>query len=123
MTLRMRPVRTYIRLCQSGPTRTSVRRGHRQQPSQLSHVLRRELLEAADSEQFHGAGQLAGQDFDGTADAGLATGHQPVQVGPADEGATRTESDRGDDVGAGHDAGVDEDLGVGAELTCDDRQR
>src|SRR5271156_5114873 len=58
-------------------TTTSVRRGHRQQPSQLSHVLRRELLEPADAEQFHGAGQLAGQDFDGPADAGFATGHQP----------------------------------------------
>ena len=50
---------------------------------------------------------------------GAAAGHQPVEVGAADERELRAEGDRGDDVGAVHDAGVDHHLDVLADLAHD----
>ena len=45
-----------------------------------------------------------------------SAGHQAVEVRAADQGEPRAECDRGDDVGAGHDAGVEVDLDVPADL-------
>ena len=52
-----------------------------------------------------------GQDLDRPVDAGLAAGHQPVQVGPADQREPRAERHRGHNVRAGHDARVQQNLG------------
>ena len=54
------------------------------------------------------------EDLDGAVDAVPAPGHQPVQVGAADQREVRAVGERGDDVLAGHDPGVEVDLEVAA---------
>ncbi len=66
-----------------------------------------ELIDGVDAEQLHGAHDLRGEDRDGMVHTCAAPGRQHVQLGAADEGELRAERDRGHDVGAGHDAGVD----------------
>ena len=64
-----------------------------------------------DAEQLHRPGHLAGQDVGGPLHAALPAGHQPVQVGPADQAGAGAEGHRRDDVGAVEDAAVHVDLG------------
>ena len=52
-------------------------------------------------------------------DALPAAGHQAVEIGAPDQGEPRAERDGGDDVGPGHDPGVQHDLGVGADFPRD----
>src|SRR5699024_5664948 len=82
----------------------------RGEPLQLCHVLRGEVGETGGTEQLHGALDLAGQDLDRPVNALSATGHQAVQVGPADQCEIGTQGDRRHDVGTVHDAGVQDDL-------------
>src|SRR5699024_7759930 len=86
------------------------------EPLQLCHVVRGEVGEAGGPEQLHGPLDLAGQDFDGPVPALPATGHQAVQVGPADQSEVGAHGDRCHDIGAVHDAGVEDDLRAAAEL-------
>src|SRR5699024_9985147 len=88
----------------------------RGEPLQLCHVVRGEVGEAGGPEQLHGPLDLAGQDFDGPVHALPATGHQAVQVGPADQSEVGAHGDRCHDIGAVHDAGVEDDLRAAAEL-------
>src|SRR5262245_43895986 len=83
-------------------------------PFQLRDVARLQLSDGTDAEQAHGALDLVGQDVDGPVDAATAAGHQAVQVGPSDQGEAGAEGERGDDVGAVHDAGVQVHLEVAA---------
>ena len=56
------------------------------------------------------------EDLDGPVDAVAAAGHQAVEVGPADQREVGAVGDRGDDVLAGHDPGVEVHLEVAADL-------
>ena len=49
-------------------------------------------------------------------DAVATAGHESVQVGTTDQGEPGAEGDARDDVGPGHDPGVNVDLGVLADL-------
>ena len=93
------------------------------EPVQLRHVFRCQFVQRGHADQSHGAGDLGGQDFDRPVDAGLATSHQPVQVGPADKREPGAQRNRGHDVGTGHDAGVQQNFRAPAELTRDGRQK
>ena len=73
---------------------------------ELSDVVGVELVEGGDAEESHGALDLAAEDLDGAVHALAAAGHQAVEVGAADEGEVGAVGDRGDDVLAGADAGV-----------------
>src|SRR3954468_16945750 len=55
--------------------------------------------------------------------ARLAPRHESVQVGAADQRESGPQRDRGDDVRAGHDAGVDMDLVGVADLADDLRKQ
>ena len=77
---------------------------------------RARAVEAPDAEQSHGALDLALEDLDGPVDAGAAAGHQAVEVGAADQGEPGAVRDRGDDILAGHDPGVQVHLEIGAHL-------
>src|SRR4051812_42020751 len=94
----------------------------RPQPGELGDVPRGELSEAVGTEQLHRADDLFGEDLDGAVHTGPAAGHQPVEVGTADQGELGAERDAGGDVGAVHDARVDADLDVAADLTDHRRQ-
>ena len=65
-----------------------------------------------DAEQLHGPLDLAAEDLDGAVDALAAAGHQAVEVGAADQREAGAVRDRGDDVLAGHDPGVEVHLEV-----------
>ena len=89
---------------------------------ELGDVAGFEFLEAFHAEQLHRANDLVGKDLDGTVDARSSSGHEPVEVGAADQCEPGTEGDRCDDVGAGHDAGVDGHLDIAAEFAHDGGQ-
>ena len=63
------------------------------------------------AEEAHRAGDLGGEDLDRAVDSCASAGHQAVEVRAADQGESGAERDRGDDVGAVHDAGVEVDSG------------
>ena len=70
--------------------------------------LRLELVERRDAEQLHRALDLGRARISIVRSTPCASaGHEAVEVGAADERELRAEGDRGDDVGAVHDAGVD----------------
>jgi hypothetical protein len=75
-----------------------------------------EFFDGPDAEQFHGSGDLSAEDVDGTIHAGFASRHQAVELGTADESETGAEGQRGDYVGAVHDAGVEVDFDIVADL-------
>src|SRR3954447_12363209 len=84
-----------------------------------AHVRRVQVRHAGDAEERHRPAYLLGEDLRGAGHTALTAGHQAVQVRPADKAGVRAESDRGDDVGTGHDAGVEIDLGVAAHRLAD----
>ena len=47
--------------------------------------MRLQLVDGGDAEQGHGAADLGFEDLGGPVDAGLAAGHQAVQIGAADQ--------------------------------------
>ena len=101
----------------------SGRRNDGAQPPQLGHMLRRQLLQAGHPEQPHRPGHPALQDLDRTPHTRLATGHQPIEVGPPDQRAPGAQCDRRHNVGTRHDARIHQDLGLAAELARDRGQQ
>src|SRR4051812_38113423 len=81
-----------------------------------------EVLDPRDSQQRHGARDLALEDRRGAVHAAFTAGHQAVQVGPADQGRAGPEGYRRDDVAAGEDAAVDVHLGAVAHRVDDTGQ-
>jgi hypothetical protein len=67
--------------------------------------------------RFNGADGLVAEDFDGAVHTAAPAGHQPVQVRASHRREPGAEGDRGNDVGSGHDAGVEVHLDVPADLT------
>ena len=53
-----------------------------------------QLGDRGHAEQLHRGPELAGQQVERPVHAGLAAGHQPVQVGPAEHGRVRAEGER-----------------------------
>ncbi len=53
-----------------------------------------ELWDAAHPQELHGSTYLAREDAGGPLDAAFATGHQPVEVGAADEDTARALANR-----------------------------
>src|SRR5262245_24770958 len=80
-------------------------------------MARLQLVDGADAKQAHRAPDLVGQDADGAGDATASTGHEAVEIGPSVQSEAGAEGERGDDVGAVHDAGVQVHLEVAAHLT------
>ena len=75
-------------------------------------MVRGQLRDPADAQQGHGAEHVLFQDLDGPVHAGPSAGHQPVEVGAADQREVGAQGQGGDDVRAAHDAGVQDDRRV-----------
>ena len=81
-----------------------------------AHAVRRQLGDAsATPSSCIVRRDLAAEDVGGPLHAALAAGHQPVEVGPADQAGAGAERDGGDDVGAVEDAAVQVHLGPVAD--------
>ena len=78
-------------------------------------MLRAELVHAGHAEQLQRADDVGAQDLRDLRHARAAARHQPVEVGPPDEGGGGAERDGRHDVAAVHDAGVDEHLRPSAQ--------
>ena len=81
-----------------------------------------QVLDPPDTEELHGPDGLLAQQLTRALDPALATGHQPVQVGAADQDSAGAHRDCGDHVRAVQDATVDVDLGAIPDGRGDRRQ-
>src|SRR6218665_1145361 len=63
--------------------------------SRQADPLGAELLDVGDAEQRHGTADLSLEDLHRALDAALSAGHEPVQVGPADQGRVCAQRERG----------------------------
>src|SRR4029453_17591095 len=77
-----------------------------------AHMSRLEAGHAVHAEQLQRADDLAGEDVDRPLDSAFPAGHQPIEVGPADQAGPGAQGDRGDDIGAASHAAVDQHLGT-----------
>ena len=75
-------------------------------------MVRAKVADPSHPEQGHGRSDLPAKDLGSLGHPALPAGHQPVEVGPPDEGTAGAGRDRGDDVRAGEDAAVEVDLGA-----------
>jgi hypothetical protein len=75
-------------------------------------MIRVELVDRSDTEQFHGSDDVISEYLGCTPHPGLTACHQTVQIRPTDEGGTCSERDRSNDVRSIENATVDEHLGV-----------
>ena len=73
-------------------------------------------------EELHRPDDVPAEDVGRALDAALATGHQPIQVGPPDEARPAPRSPRQRRIPAAHDPAVEIDLGPVADRGHDRRQ-
>src|SRR5699024_8752805 len=85
---------------------------HREQPDELSDMLRIELVNTACTQQSHCAQNFRLYDLDHLVHTGTPTGHQTVYPGTADQREACPASMRGNDICRVHHTGIHHDRGV-----------
>src|SRR5204862_3933469 len=71
------------------------------------------------ADEGHGGAELADEDVNGVTHARFAGGGQTIEMGAADEDCSCAEGERGGDVGAAADSGIDQNLDLVAHRVDD----